>query len=636
MNRQFFPRLRTYIVMAVSIVVLFYCIKSIQYDAEHKGILDKPVNTTVVLDYTPQEQAYTDFMVALDNNEVTHIYYTDNAAYFYATEGDITYLIDNPQTNEFKQTLLEKGFVLEPFKSLITANEMQNYKMILFCVLVVWLFMTIWFYRINKKRYEIQKLQAEKINEMFDQGLQMMGGTLFGAEGKESGKGHTLSEEDMKDGKKYTFADVAGLTEVKEDMKSLVDFLINKEKYISVGANLPKGVILYGPPGTGKTLLARAVAGEAGVPFLFMNGSDFEEMLVGVGAKRVRELFDEAREKAPCIVFIDEIDAVGSKRNKHIGSDARQTLNALLTEMDGFKQSDNILVIAATNRIEDLDSALVRAGRFTNKYCVPLPSTWEERLEVINMYVKNKNLAEDIDLTALAKETVGFSPAQIESLLNEAAIISVQKGQLYIDKTVLDEAVMKMLLDGHIRKDQTGRDADELKIVAWHEAGHTLVNLLLGKTVNKVTILSSTSGAGGVTVSTPEKERLLSVQDLKNRVMELYGGRIAEFLLFGDKAKITTGASNDIAKATDIIHDIITSYGMEESFGLLNLENLDVPQEVLIEKEVALAKELEEDTIQLLTVNKGILEDLANLLLENETLYESDLTTFLKNYEKEG
>lgn len=633
MNRQFLPRLRAYIVMSIAICLLFYFTQSIQQDMESNSIIDKPINETIVLDYTPQEQAYTDFKIALDKDEVTHIYYTDNATYFYATENGITYLIDNPQTNEFKQTLLEKGFVLKPFKSLVTANDLKNYKVMLCCVLFGCIFMTVCVYRANKKRYELQKKQAEQASELFDKELQIFGDVIPMGPKIDVGKGHTLSDEDRKDGKKYTFADVAGLNEVKEDMKSLVDFLINKEKYVSVGANLPKGVILYGPPGTGKTLLARAVAGEADVPFLYMNGSDFEEKLVGVGAKRVRELFDEAREKAPCIVFIDEIDAVGSKRSNYTSSDGRQTLNALLTEMDGFKQSDNILVIAATNRIEDLDSALVRAGRFTNKYCVPLPSTWEERLEVINMYVKNKNLAEDIDLTALAKETVGFSPAQIESLLNEAAIISVQRGQLYIDKAVLEEAIMKMLLDGHIRKDQTGRSADELKIVAWHEAGHTLVNLLLNKTVNKVTILSSTSGAGGVTVSTPEKERLLSVQDLKNRVMELYGGRIAEFLLFGDKTKITTGASNDIARATEIIHDFITSYGMDDSFGLLNLENLEVPQEVLIEKEVALAKELESATINLLTDNKEMLGELAVLLLENETLYESDLAKFLKKFE---
>ena len=418
MNRQFLPRLRAYIVMSIAICLLFYFTQSIQQDMENNSIIDKPINETIVLDYTPQEQAYTDFKIALDKDEVTHIYYTDNATYFYATENGITYLIDNPQTNEFKQTLLEKGFVLKPFKSLVTANDLKNYKVMLCCVLFGCIFMTVCVYRANKKRYELQKKQAEQASELFDKELQIFGDVIPMGPKIDVGKGHTLSDEDRKDGKKYTFADVAGLNEVKEDMKSLVDFLINKEKYVSVGANLPKGVILYGPPGTGKTLLARAVAGEADVPFLYMNGSDFEEKLVGVGAKRVRELFDEAREKAPCIVFIDEIDAVGSKRSNYTSSDGRQTLNALLTEMDGFKQSDNILVIAATNRIEDLDSALVRAGRFTNKYCVPLPSTWEERLEVINMYVKNKNLAEDIDLTALAKETVGFSPAQIESLLN--------------------------------------------------------------------------------------------------------------------------------------------------------------------------------------------------------------------------
>ena len=426
------------------------------------------------------------------------------------------------------------------------------------------------------------------------------------------------------------FSDIAGLKEVKKDMESLVDFLKYKEKYIEAGAKLPKGVILYGPPGTGKTLLAKAVAGEAGIPFLYMSGSDFIEMYVGVGAKRVRELFEKAKKQAPCIIFIDEIDTIGGKRGGENNSEDRKTINELLTQMDGFKETENILVIAATNRLEDLDSALVRPGRFTNKFCVPLPQTAKERLEVIQIYTKNKKFAEDVDFNNLAKETIGFSPAKIEALLNEAAIISVQKRKDYIDKEILDEAMFKILLSGHIKDNQNDRDKNELEVVAWHEAGHALIGKLNGKEIPKVTILSSTSGAGGVTFTTPSKTGLLSVKDLKNEVKELYGGRCAEGIFYQDENKVTTGASNDIDRATDIIKEIVMTYGMTDSFGLLNLSKLGVDNKIIIEKEIELSKQLQEETNELLKKNYSKLEKIALLLLENETIYESDLDKIMK------
>ena len=628
MNRQFLPRLRAYIVMSIAICLLFYFTQSIQQDMESNSIIDKPINETIVLDYTPQEQAYTDFKIALDKDEVTHIYYTDNATYFYATENGITYLIDNPQTNEFKQTLLEKGFILKPFKSLVTANDLKNYKVMLCCVLFGCIFMTVCVYRANKKRYELQKKQAEQASELFDKELQIFGDVIPMGPKIDVGKGHTLSDEDRKDGKKYTFADVAGLNEVKEDMKSLVDFLINKEKYVSVGANLPKGVILYGPPGTGKTLLARAIAGEADVPFLYMNGSDFEEKLVGVGAKRVRELFDEAREKAPCIVFIDEIDAFGSRRQGENAED-RKTINALLTEMDGFSALDDVIIIGATNRLDDLDPALTRPGRFTDKYCVPLPDSMKERLEIINLYVQDKKLGEDLDLNRLAKETVGFSPAKIEALLNEAAIISVQVKSPCITKDIIDKAMYKILLNGH-QKENPDRRQEELNIVAWHEAGHALIGKLFGKEITKVTILQSTSGAGGVTFSLPDKTGLLSSEDIKHEIMELYGGRIGELLYYNENpAKITTGASNDIERASSIIKDYISKYGMQSDIGMLNLEVCDVSKSDILEKMTTMAKDLENETLVLLKSNYTYLERIAKALIEQETIYDADLTTIL-------
>ena len=443
---------------------------------------------------------------------------------------------------------------------------------------------------------------------------------------KEGNNSNSLGHK--KDPSIKTFDDVAGLYEVKKDVRCLVDFLQNKNKYMQAGAELPKGVIFYGPPGTGKTLLAKAIAGEAGVPFHYMSGSDFVELYVGMGAKRVRELFEKAKKDAPCIIFIDEIDSIGCKRNSNdMNGEDRKTLNALLTEMDGFKASDNVLVIGATNRIDDIDEALVRPGRFTNKFCIPLPETTKERIEIIRLYANNKKIADDVSFDDLAAETIGFSPAAIEALLNEAAIISVQDDKRFIDKMSIDKAMFKVVMSGHMKEDQSNRDKEELRLVAWHEAGHALVGKLNGKKIPKVTILSSTSGAGGATFTTPLKTGLMTYNDLKNEVKELYAGRIAELLLANnDREQITTGALNDIERATGIIRDMITAYGMDEQYGMLNLVKLKVRQDVIVEREVELAKQLEEETIKLLTEHREELKNLAERLLKDETIYDSDVT----------
>ena len=449
--------------------------------------------------------------------------------------------------------------------------------------------------------------------------------------GVKSNKNSSNSDEQDINVKK--FSDIAGLYEVKKDVKCLVDFLVNKDKYTEAGAKLPKGVILYGPPGTGKTLLAKAIAGEAGVPFLYMSGSEFIEMYVGVGAKRVRELFTKAKKQAPCIIFIDEIDTIGGKRHNEDNSEDRKTINALLTEMDGFKPTENIIVIAATNRLEDLDPALTRPGRFTNKYCVPLPETVKERLEIINLYIQDKKIAEDLDLESLARECIDFSPAKIEALLNEAAIISVQEGKGIITKEFVDKAMYKILLQGHMKENNSERSKEELELVAWHEAGHAVVGKIFGKEITKVTIISSTSGAGGVTFSTPTKTHLLSTVDIKHEIMELYGGRIGELLYYNEeKQNITTGASNDIERATALINDYILKYGMSENFGPLNLEHEKSLESTLIESKVDLAKEVYNSTFKLLKNNSKLLEEVANLLIDNETIYSTDLEEIFKKY----
>lgn len=569
-----------------------------------------------------KEIPYSEFIKDLEN--VKTVFFEKNTKFFYIQYKDESFGIStNPQYDNFQKDLLEAGVDIKPFSLVVLAkndgskkvdkNEIRGFINFVFVIALSLLFTYFLLRAIYGKDYW-KKIQIGKKKQL--------------VVNANSSHEKTSSKETNPNIKK--FSDIAGLKEVKKDMESLVDFLKYKEKYIAAGAKLPKGVILYGPPGTGKTLLAKAVAGEAGIPFLYMSGSDFIEMYVGVGAKRVRELFDKAKKQAPCIIFIDEIDTIGGKRGGENNSEDRKTINELLTQMDGFKETENILVIAATNRLEDLDSALVRPGRFTNKFCVPLPQTAKERLEVIQIYTKNKNFAEDVDFNNLAKETIGFSPAKIEALLNEAAIISVQKRKDYIDKEVIDEAMFKILLSGHIRENQNDRDKKELEIVAWHEAGHALIGKLNGKEIPKVTILSSTSGAGGVTFSTPSKTGLLSVEDLKNEVKELYGGRCAESIFYRDKNKVTTGASNDIDRATDIIKEIVTTYGMTDSFGLLNLSKLGVDNKIIIEKEIELSKELQEETQELLKKNYNKLKKIALMLLENETIYENDLSEIMK------
>ena len=441
---------------------------------------------------------------------------------------------------------------------------------------------------------------------------------------------HFEDVNENNENKKY-FNDIAGLKEVKKDVKCLVDFIKNKEKYIEAGAKLPKGVILYGPPGTGKTLLAKAIAGEANIPFIYANGSSFIEMYVGVGPKRIRELFEKARKKAPCIIFIDEIDAIGSQRTGYDHSEDRKTLDALLTEMDGFKETENILVIAATNRIEDLDNALMRPGRFTDKYCVPLPETVNERMEVINLYIKNKKLADDVDLNSLAKDTIGFSPAKIEALLNSAAIISVQDGNGIIRRKDLDKAMTKLLMDGHMKEDNSERNKKEIEIVAYHEAGHALVGHLFGKDITKVTVIASTSGAGGVTFSIPKEKGLSSARDVKGQIMELYAGRMAELMLFdGDKELVTTGATNDIERASKLIDSYVKKYGMSDKFGLLNLKDEDDYK--ILDNKIEVAKELEKETYELLKKHKNVLTEIAESLIQSETIYEDEINLIFEDF----
>jgi cell division protease FtsH len=429
---------------------------------------------------------------------------------------------------------------------------------------------------------------------------------------------------------KYNFKSVAGNEEAKESVNDVVDFLKNPQKYASYGARMPKGIILYGEPGTGKTLLAKAVAGEAGVPFYAMSGSDFVQVYVGVGASRIRSLFKKAKAHGKAVIFIDEIDAIGKKRdsNKAGGSDERdQTLNALLTEMSGFNDSDGIVVIAATNRLDMLDSALLRPGRFDRHIEVALPDV-SAREKILNLHLNGKPTA-DIDVKEWSQKTSYFSGAKLESLVNEAAILACKEDSKYISDSHMDKA-FSIVVAGHEKMDRQAIKEKDRKITAYHEVGHALVSLCMlpEDKVSKVTIIPSTKGAGGYTLSIPEDHMYHNMEYLKRRIMVLLGGRVAEEIIFG-KEYVTTGAYNDIKQATNIITKMITEYGMGKTLGLLSLDEINNsfsanPNQILDECK-ALVDTLYEETKQLLLKERDKLEAITSALLEKETLHSEEL-----------
>ena len=387
---------------------------------------------------------------------------------------------------------------------------------------------------------------------------------------------------------KVNFSNVAGLEEEKEELEEVVDFLRNPQKYTSVGARIPKGLLLVGPPGTGKTLLAKAVAGEAGVPFFSISGSDFVEMFVGVGASRVRDLFEEAKKNSPCIVFIDEIDAVARRRGTGMGGghdEREQTLNQLLVEMDGFGVNEGIIVMAATNRVDILDPAILRPGRFDRKVAVGRPDV-RGREEILKVHAKDKPLGEDVDLRRVAQTTAGFTGADLENLMNEAAILSAREGRRFIRQSDIDRAFVKVGI-GAEKRSKVITEKDK-RITAYHEAGHAILFHVLPDVgpVHTVSIIPTGVGAAGYTMPLPERDEMFNTRGkmLQNIMVDL-GGRIAEELIFDD---ITTGASQDIKQATQIARSMVTQYGMSDKVGMIQYGSDD--DEVFIGRDLAHTK----------------------------------------------
>lgn len=396
------------------------------------------------------------------------------------------------------------------------------------------------------------------------------------------------------DGKKVTFKDVAGADEEKGELEEIVDFLKQPKRYIEMGARIPKGVLLVGPPGTGKTLLAKAIAGEAGVPFFSISGSDFVEMFVGVGASRVRDLFEQAKKNAPCIIFIDEIDAVGRQRGAGLGGghdEREQTLNQLLVEMDGFGVNEGIIMIAATNRPDILDPALLRPGRFDRRILVGAPDV-KGREEVLKVHTRNKHLSEDVDLKVLAKMTPGFSGADLENLTNEAALLAVRGGKSSIDMADIEEAITRVIA-GPEKKSRVVSEYDR-RITAVHESGHAVVSNVLeyADPVHEISIIQR-GMAAGYTMNLPEEDRThTSKKQLKDKMVELLGGRVAEKLVIGD---ISSGAKNDIDRASHIARSMVMEYGMSDVIGPISFGNSD-GGEVFLGRDIGKSSNISEET----------------------------------------
>lgn len=449
--------------------------------------------------------------------------------------------------------------------------------------------------------------------------------------------GKSRAKMSTEDSKKVTFKEVAGLDEEKEELKEIVDFLKNPKKYIQVGARIPKGVLLVGPPGTGKTLIAKAVAGEAGVPFFSISGSDFVEMFVGVGASRVRDLFEEAKKNAPCIIFIDEIDAVARRRGTGMGGghdEREQTLNQLLVEMDGFGVNEGIIVMSATNRVDILDPAILRPGRFDRKVGVGRPDI-KGREEILKVHARNKPLGDDVDLEKIAQTTAGFTGADLENLLNESAIFAAREERTYIKQEDINRSFIKVGI-GAEKKSKVITEKEK-KITAYHEAGHAILFHLLPDVgpVYTISIIPTGMGAAGFTMPLPEKDEMFNTKGkmLQDIVVDL-GGRVAEELIFDD---ITTGASQDIKQATRIARAMVTKYGMSETIGLIDYGGDD--DEVFIGRDLAHTKGYGEGVAtaidtevkriidecynkakELIKDNEGVLHKCANLLLEKEKI----------------
>ena len=568
---------------------------------------------------TTQEISYNKFMQLVKNGEISEV----------RTEGDSLVITPKEGSSESGK-MLYTGEVLDPnLVETLQNNGVEYYG------------------NITEQQSMIMELLVYYIVPillmffLFKFLFRKMGGK-FGAGPMNMGKSNAKMyvETDVK----VTFDDVAGQDEAKESLTEIIDFLNNPAKYASIGAKLPKGALLVGPPGTGKTLIAKAVAGEAKVPFFSMSGSNFVEMFVGMGAAKVRDLFKEAEKHAPCIIFIDEIDSIGKSRDNQMQSndEREQTLNQLLTEMDGFDATKGIVILGATNRPEILDKALLRPGRFDRRVIVDRPDLIG-RKAILKVHSKDVKLADDVDLDSIAKGTPGAVGADLANMINEAAIRAVKHGRDEVIQEDLEEAV-EVIIAGKEKKDRI-LSKQERKIVAFHEVGHALVAGLLEGTdpVHKITIVPRTMGALGYTMQLPEEEKyLVSKEEMLNQITVMLGGRAAEEVVFN---MVSTGASNDIERATQSARSMVTVYGMTERFDMMALEsiqnryldgravrNCSEATSTLVDEEILkIIRQCHNKAIELLTENRDLLDEISEYLLEKETIFGTDFERFIYN-----
>ena len=568
---------------------------------------------------TTQEISYNKFMQLVENGEISEV----------RTEGDSLVITPKEGSSESGK-MLYTGEVNDP--SLVETLQNNGVE---------------YYGNITEQQSMIMELLVYYIVPillmffLFKFLFRKMGGK-FGAGPINMGKSNAKMyvETDVK----VTFDDVAGQDEAKESLTEIIDFLNNPAKYASIGAKLPKGALLVGPPGTGKTLIAKAVAGEAKVPFFSMSGSNFVEMFVGMGAAKVRDLFKEAEKNAPCIIFIDEIDSIGKSRDNQMQSndEREQTLNQLLTEMDGFDATKGIVILGATNRPEILDKALLRPGRFDRRVIVDRPDLIG-RKAILKVHSKDVKLADDVDLDSIAKGTPGAVGADLANMINEAAIRAVKHGRDEVIQEDLEEAV-EVIIAGKEKKDRI-LSKQERKIVAFHEVGHALVAGLLEGTdpVHKITIVPRTMGALGYTMQLPEEEKyLVSKEEMLNQITVMLGGRAAEEVVFN---MVSTGASNDIERATQSARSMVTVYGMTERFDMMALEsiqnryldgravrNCSEETSTLVDEEILkIIRQCHNKAIELLTENRDLLDEISEYLLEKETIFGTDFERFIYN-----
>ena len=546
----------------------------------------------------PEVISYNLFLELLNKGIVREVYVGQDSKIDIVLENGRKALTDNPRTEGFKEDLLLKDVIVHE-KDLELSETIMPLIILLTLVIMVVIM-----------RRGLSK-QAEKemasITKMDDDIVAM----------------------------NLTFEDVAGNEEAKRSLEEMVDFIKNPEDYVKFGARMPRGVLLYGPPGTGKTLLAKALAGEAHVPFYPVSGSDFVQVYAGLGAGRIRELFKKARGMGKSVIFIDEIDCIGKKRKgSDIGGseEGDRTLNALLTEMSGFKENEGIIVVAATNRIDVLDEALLRPGRFDRQIEVELPDI-NARYRILKLHSNNKPLSREVDLRKLAEETIYFSGARLESLLNEAAIMAVKNKDEKISRVHIEKSYYKILV-GYEKMERSHIDLKDREITAYHEAGHALIARLVdpNNRVTRVSIIPSTRGVGGFSLNIPKDRIYRTRKDLESNIMVALAGRAAEEIIYG-KENITTGASSDLEKATETILSVVGNLGMDQEFGLLNVNVLSsmglTGENKLLERSSLILSQLYKETINLLENSKDCLENIAKELIIKESINEDDMDRIL-------